>query len=356
MAVCKKCGAQLDESSKFCDKCGAKQEFEPETTQAPCASGAAGALQEANELKGNKKAVASLVISIIGLIAWLLPLVGLPVSIAGLIFGLKSLKSDKRKMAIIGIVYSIAGLCASIITIAKLVLWGRNVLFPYVEEEVTYLDAAEAPDPVITIIIVIVSLCIVAGILLGLTVFIRSDFTRSKIDALRIKIKQNKRLAVVIASVIVIAVLVPIAGRKTQYYTLDSFADYPRYSEVSFKETEYNNSWFLQDASDYKTVVKEFRQIFGNDDYYSDDHIKDGPGPYQAEFAFFKSDDGKKYTIILEVGNKIKSGDNVWKWRNIPISGFSDGSYVLKRRMWRWEKSAEEKYFDALKSFGGGWW
>lgn len=49
-------------------------------------------------------AVAALVLGIIGLIAWLLPILGYPVTIVGLVLGIKSVKSEKRGMAIAGIV------------------------------------------------------------------------------------------------------------------------------------------------------------------------------------------------------------------------------------------------------------
>ena len=46
--------------------------------------------------KHNGKATASLVLGIISMIAWLLPLIGYPVSIVGLIMGFIGLKSEKR--------------------------------------------------------------------------------------------------------------------------------------------------------------------------------------------------------------------------------------------------------------------
>lgn len=60
-------------------------------------------------------ATAALVLGIIGLIAWLLPIIGYPVTIVGLILGIKSVKSEKRGMAIAGIVMSSIGLVLSIV-------------------------------------------------------------------------------------------------------------------------------------------------------------------------------------------------------------------------------------------------
>lgn len=58
------------------------------------------------------KATASLVLGIIGLIAWLLPLVGFPVTIVGLIMGVNGRNSEKKGMATAGMVLSIIGLVA----------------------------------------------------------------------------------------------------------------------------------------------------------------------------------------------------------------------------------------------------
>ncbi|MBP3753911.1 MAG: DUF4190 domain-containing protein [Lachnospiraceae bacterium] len=60
-------------------------------------------------------AVASLVLGIISLIAWFIPLFGLPISIVGLVLGIKSVKSEKRGMAIAGIVTSSIGLILSVV-------------------------------------------------------------------------------------------------------------------------------------------------------------------------------------------------------------------------------------------------
>lgn len=63
----------------------------------------------------NGKATKGLVLGIVGLVAWIIPLVGAPVTIIGLIFSIKGLRSLKRSMAIAGIVLSTIGLIATII-------------------------------------------------------------------------------------------------------------------------------------------------------------------------------------------------------------------------------------------------
>ncbi|GEM_PF-831555 len=65
---------------------------------------------------GNKngEAIASLVLGLIGLLVWLLPILGVPLTIIGLVLGVYSRTSPKRKLAIAGIVLCIIGLLASI--------------------------------------------------------------------------------------------------------------------------------------------------------------------------------------------------------------------------------------------------
>ncbi len=61
----------------------------------------------------NGKATTGLVLGIIGMIAWIMPLIGAPVTIIGLIFSIKGLKSLKHGVAIAGVVLSIIGLLAT---------------------------------------------------------------------------------------------------------------------------------------------------------------------------------------------------------------------------------------------------
>ena len=71
-------------------------------------------------------ATAALVLGIIGLIAWLLPIIGYPVTIVGLVLGIKSVKSEKRGMAIAGIVMSSIGLVLSLVnSILGVVLYSQ---------------------------------------------------------------------------------------------------------------------------------------------------------------------------------------------------------------------------------------
>lgn len=65
----------------------------------------------------SNKATASMVLGIIGLFAWLIPIVGAPVNIVGLILGIMSLKSDKRNFAIAGSVMCTIGIILTIISV-----------------------------------------------------------------------------------------------------------------------------------------------------------------------------------------------------------------------------------------------
>lgn len=64
---------------------------------------------------GGGKAIASLVLGIIGMIAWFIPLFGAPITIIGLVLGIKGMKSNRRGMAIAGVVLCIIGLVLTII-------------------------------------------------------------------------------------------------------------------------------------------------------------------------------------------------------------------------------------------------
>ncbi len=79
--------------------------------------------------KQNGKAIASLVLGLVGLIAWLLPLAGYPVTIVGIVMGVKGLKSEKKSLAIAGLILSIIGLAATLVnSILGAVMGVQNAL------------------------------------------------------------------------------------------------------------------------------------------------------------------------------------------------------------------------------------
>lgn len=62
---------------------------------------------------GSGKAIWSLCLGLFGLLAWLLPIIGLPTTITGLVLGIKSVNGPRKGMATAGIVLCIIGLVLS---------------------------------------------------------------------------------------------------------------------------------------------------------------------------------------------------------------------------------------------------
>ena len=62
-------------------------------------------------------AIAALVLGIIGLVAWLIPILGLPITIVGLIMGVNGRRKnpEQKGMATAGMIMSIIGLILTII-------------------------------------------------------------------------------------------------------------------------------------------------------------------------------------------------------------------------------------------------
>ena len=65
---------------------------------------------EENQKKSSGKATASLILGIISLVAWLLPLIGYPVSIVGSCLGIYNVKKEKNTFSKVGIILSAIGL------------------------------------------------------------------------------------------------------------------------------------------------------------------------------------------------------------------------------------------------------
>lgn len=65
--------------------------------------------------RGSGPAIASLILGIVGAIAWLLPFIGFPVTVVGLILGVTGRKSDKKGVATAGLVLSIIFLVFTVI-------------------------------------------------------------------------------------------------------------------------------------------------------------------------------------------------------------------------------------------------
>ncbi len=64
------------------------------------------------------KATASLVLGLISIITWIIPLIGLPTTITGLVLGIKGLGPQRRGKAIAGIVLSVIFLVITVLNAA----------------------------------------------------------------------------------------------------------------------------------------------------------------------------------------------------------------------------------------------
>ena len=85
---CSNCGKELTEGQNICPNCGTFIK------------------NEVNDL--DKKATTGMILGLIGIIAWLLPLAGYPITICGIVFSSKGMKSQTGKgKAVAGLVLSI---------------------------------------------------------------------------------------------------------------------------------------------------------------------------------------------------------------------------------------------------------
>ncbi len=80
------------------------------------------------------RATASMVLGIIGMVAWFIPIIGLPIQIVGLVFGIKSLKFPKHSQAAAGIVLCIIGLVFSIANASIGAYLGATGQYPLVNQ------------------------------------------------------------------------------------------------------------------------------------------------------------------------------------------------------------------------------
>jgi RNA polymerase subunit RPABC4/transcription elongation factor Spt4 len=130
---CFSCGSVIKKAAVICPKCGVNQSMRDSTTaidvycsscgktikkdaaMCPYCGVQHGASSQLFTKDKKGFAITSLVLGIVGCIAWLLPLLGYPVTILGLIMGVVGYKSSKKGMALAGIILSIIGFIATII-------------------------------------------------------------------------------------------------------------------------------------------------------------------------------------------------------------------------------------------------
>ena len=68
----------------------------------------------APQTRGGGTAIASLILGVVVLVAWLLPVLGLPIGAAGLICGILGRRSTRRGLAVAGLVMSTIGLVLAV--------------------------------------------------------------------------------------------------------------------------------------------------------------------------------------------------------------------------------------------------
>lgn len=70
---------------------------------------------EENEEKKAKKATTGMILGLCSIIAWIIPIIGYPVTICGIVFSSKGLNSENKGRAIAGLILSIIFLLITLI-------------------------------------------------------------------------------------------------------------------------------------------------------------------------------------------------------------------------------------------------
>lgn len=124
MIKCKECGHQMSERAKLCPNCGVENDivFCPEcdkqlSSKATMCPNCGYELKTNNQTK-NSKDTLSLIGMILGfcsILAWLIPLLGYPCTIVGIILSACGMNSNKKNFAITGLVLCIVFLVITLI-------------------------------------------------------------------------------------------------------------------------------------------------------------------------------------------------------------------------------------------------
>ena len=109
MRYCRKCGSQIDDEAVVCPKCGVPTDLYNKSNQGSANGNVTkdGISKMQDNLMGNNRkghATASFTLGFVNLLLWLIPLLGFPGTIVGLIMGILGLQSTYRGKAIAGIV------------------------------------------------------------------------------------------------------------------------------------------------------------------------------------------------------------------------------------------------------------
>ena len=121
---CSKCGNQFDNGAQFCPVCGGKQ-----ISNIPAES-TVNRQSNNSVVQQQPKSIAALVLGIVGLIAWLIPLAGFPITIVGVILSVNGMKSNKS-YAKAALIISIIGLVLCIINASIGAFMGANGMFDF---------------------------------------------------------------------------------------------------------------------------------------------------------------------------------------------------------------------------------
>lgn len=125
MIKCKECGHQMSKKAKICPNCGVENDiiFCPEcnkelSSKATMCPSCGYELKGSKNIQKNSKDTLSLVGMILGfcsVIAWIIPLLGFPCTIVGIILSSCSMNSNKKGFAITGLILCIVFLVVTLI-------------------------------------------------------------------------------------------------------------------------------------------------------------------------------------------------------------------------------------------------
>lgn len=104
---CSKCGKEIKDGEKFCPNCG--ETIENRVAESSITE-PSSETETTQNTSSQKSTPVGFILGLISIIAWILPLAGYPVTICGIVFSCKQLKSaDKtsRYLAIAGLILSI---------------------------------------------------------------------------------------------------------------------------------------------------------------------------------------------------------------------------------------------------------
>lgn len=103
---CSNCGAELNEEQVVCLKCGVSVKSNTIINKTNNTSNASS----------DKQGLVGFILGLVSIVAWFIPLFGYPVTICGIIFSAKGLKSVTNKSkATVGLILSIVFLVATLI-------------------------------------------------------------------------------------------------------------------------------------------------------------------------------------------------------------------------------------------------